>query len=138
RRPGRLRGALAGGRARLSPRRRSGGEGECPTQVAALPSTVRRAAVAPGPKFSRYERPRAERRSRPGAPTPFAHPLRTSQGSCRGPVARAKAPAGGPVARAKAPALRPHGRDVEREVTDGFLLGDGRPYADPRPSPLPH
>jgi hypothetical protein len=30
----------------------------------------RRAAVAPGPKISRYERPRAVRRSRPDAPKP--------------------------------------------------------------------
>ncbi len=35
-----------------------------------LEFAVRRAVAAPGPKISRYERPRAVRRSRPGAPGP--------------------------------------------------------------------
>ena len=44
----------------------------------------RRAAVAPGPKISRYERPRAVRRSRPDAPSPTRHAPRVCHHASRG------------------------------------------------------
>ncbi len=54
---------------------RQNAEGTCTELVRPLNSTTRRTAVAPGPKISRYERPRAVRRSRSGAPGPLPQPF---------------------------------------------------------------
>src|SRR5262249_47235036 len=47
--------------------RRAGDNGNTPRTALVTMKRVRRAAAAPGPKFSRCERPRAVRRSRSGA-----------------------------------------------------------------------